>query len=192
MDGMKHNGFTLAELLIALVILGVIATFTLPKVLGSNTRQWNAAAKETVLMIDGAYAAYQMNNMVTASFDAPDLSPYMNYVSVQTSGTIDHVVGFTTITCDSTSPCLRLHNGGTLQVVDANMSGTSSTNATYFHFDPDGKYSGSTTGNGKALQLFLYYNGQITSRNYAQNPSCTELFCPLVPTFVDPNWFSWN
>lgn len=31
-----HKGFTLAELLIALAILGVIATFTIPKVLQSS------------------------------------------------------------------------------------------------------------------------------------------------------------
>ena len=36
---MKHSGFTLSELLIALAILGVIATFTIPKVLQSQADQ---------------------------------------------------------------------------------------------------------------------------------------------------------
>ena len=44
---MKPQGFTLAELLIALTILGVIAIFTIPKVLQSQQdTRYSAAAKE--------------------------------------------------------------------------------------------------------------------------------------------------
>ncbi len=50
------SGFTLAELLIALALLGVIATFTIPKVLQANTdAKYNAEAKETIQMIANAY-----------------------------------------------------------------------------------------------------------------------------------------
>ena len=42
---MKHSGFTLSELLIALAILGLIATFTIPKVLQSTGNQ----SKEALL-----------------------------------------------------------------------------------------------------------------------------------------------
>ncbi|MBL8031855.1 MAG: prepilin-type N-terminal cleavage/methylation domain-containing protein [Candidatus Doudnabacteria bacterium] len=46
---MRVKGFTLAELLIALVILGVIATFTIPKVLYANQNtKYNAIAKEAM------------------------------------------------------------------------------------------------------------------------------------------------
>ena len=52
---MKQRGFTLAELLIALGILGVIATFTIPKVLQTNQNaQWQATGKEAIAMISGA------------------------------------------------------------------------------------------------------------------------------------------
>ena len=54
--------FTLAELLIALAILGVIATFTIPKILdsGSNS-QWNAIGKEAAAMVSGAYQSYKLD-----------------------------------------------------------------------------------------------------------------------------------
>lgn len=51
--------FTLAELLIALAILGVIATFTIPKILATQqTQQYNAIAKDDIHMIVGAYQQY--------------------------------------------------------------------------------------------------------------------------------------
>ena len=44
------KGFTLAELLISLGILGLIATFTIPKIVGAaGDSKYNAAAKEAGL-----------------------------------------------------------------------------------------------------------------------------------------------
>ena len=55
-------GFTLAELLISLAILGVIATFTIPKILTSQQNSQKAAVtKEVIAMISGAFTAYQQN-----------------------------------------------------------------------------------------------------------------------------------
>lgn len=50
---MRENGFTLAELLIALAILGVIATFTIPKVLNSQQDgQKSAVFRETIAALE--------------------------------------------------------------------------------------------------------------------------------------------
>ena len=49
---MSKSGFTLSELLIALAILGLIATFTIPKVLNStDTASKQAVFKETLGML---------------------------------------------------------------------------------------------------------------------------------------------
>ena len=48
----KPFGFTLAELLIALLILGVVATFTIPKVLQSQANsQKKAVFRETLAVV---------------------------------------------------------------------------------------------------------------------------------------------
>ncbi len=48
----KNNGATLAELLIALALLGVIATFTIPKILNSQAPQRKMAIfKESIAAI---------------------------------------------------------------------------------------------------------------------------------------------
>ena len=60
------SGFTLAELLIALAILGVIATFTIPKVLNSSSSSENSAIfKEAAGMVSGAMQAYQQQNSLS-------------------------------------------------------------------------------------------------------------------------------
>jgi prepilin-type N-terminal cleavage/methylation domain-containing protein len=68
---LKVSGFTLAELLIALAILGIIATFTIPKVLSSqNNAKRNALFREAIAALNVAtYAGVQDRSLVKgASF----------------------------------------------------------------------------------------------------------------------------
>ena len=192
----SDDGFTLAELLIALAILGVIATFTIPKVLSSQQNSKSvAAAKEVASMISGAYQVYQQSNTPPSTMRAVALSPYMNYVSVDTSGTqVDAIPTSGANTCDSTNVCIKLHNGGTLWFDDVwGFGGTASTNALEFAFDPDGQYSGSTAdGPGKSVQFVLYYNGALTTRGQARSVSCDGGGCWGPNASLDPSWFSWN
>lgn len=57
----RQSGFTLAELLIALTILGLIATFTIPKILVSQQKQtYNVAEKEAIASVSSACQLYSL------------------------------------------------------------------------------------------------------------------------------------
>lgn len=200
--GHSKRGFTLAELLIALGILGVIATFTIPKVLQARqSAAYNAMAKEAMATISEAYNFYRLHNSVTPTANVNvGLTPYFNYVSVNSSTqVIDNYNSSTTKNCDASHPCLNLHNGAALRFNSdcaAAFGGVTSTHAIYYIFDPDGKVTDSTTnGPGKSLMILLYYDGKITTRGTIQEPAisgvggCTTH--TVDPNF-DPSWFSWN
>lgn len=189
----KTKGFTLAELLISLAVLGVIATFTIPKVLqGGQNSEWNASAKEVAGTISAAYDAYRLENTPTATTGAADLMPYINYVRIDTSSQIDNKQTTNFFDCLVSQPCYKLHNGGILMVLNAcTFGGTGNNNATFFVFDPDGVYSGSPTGNGKSIEFALYHSGRISTWGDMDSP--TQSGCGpwnANPTY-DPPWFSW-
>jgi prepilin-type N-terminal cleavage/methylation domain-containing protein len=190
---MKANGFTLAELLIALAILGVIATFTIPKVLqNQQDSRYKAIAKEAAGTISAAYQAYQLQNTVTTATSATNLLPYMNYVSYDTTSQLDDVTSLGAMSCSNATPCVRLHNGAALLAWNATFNGTATTNALWFQLDPDGVYGGSTTGNSKSVVFFLYYDGSIKDWGSARSPTINNsgTYGPNPPTV--PSWFAWN
>jgi prepilin-type N-terminal cleavage/methylation domain-containing protein len=198
---MKHRvkaGFTLTELLIALALLGVIAAFTVPKVLsGASANRQNEIVKSVVAQIQAAYANYKLDDIESANTSFANMTPYVNYLSVMTSGAIDNKEGNASgMNCTATLPCLKLHNGAVLRYNAGSsgiFAGTSSTHALEFFIDPDGVDSGLTTGPSKSVNLFLYYDGRIKTRGtldpgtYASGSS----FATPNPAF-DPPWFSWN
>lgn len=199
----KNGGFSLAELLVALVILGVIATFTIPKILSmgqNNDHKWrvqNAAA-----IIAGAYAKYQLDNTVTGAFIPSNLTPYMNYVRLVTAGNIDNLHGHAgTSTCNAgTRRCIVLHSGAVIQFYDGESVGSVAPGyAVIFHVDPDGVVtsSGTTNGPGKVVELYLYAtNGRIATRGGIDNLTyscCGSGAAGRAPNPAnDPPWFNWN
>jgi prepilin-type N-terminal cleavage/methylation domain-containing protein len=178
------KGFTLAELLIALAILGVIATFTIPKVITAQQNStYNAKAKEAISMVTGAYQLYQQRDTPSASTSMGDLTPYMNYLSIDSTHSIDaHQTAGTYDCATVTYRCLVLHNGGKLfYQTDDLFSGTSNSSSIRVWFDPDGIVTdGTTNGPGKSLAIELYFNGRITDYESAGG----------VPG-RNPPWFSW-
>lgn len=83
------KGFTLAELLIALTILGIIAVFTIPKVLvAQQDAKYKAMGKEFAGMVSGAYQAYKLSNGYNATMQVKDMTPYLNYVKVVTDSSL--------------------------------------------------------------------------------------------------------
>lgn len=188
----KALGFTLTELLLALAILGVVAIFTVPKIIKSQSAaKQNALGREALAAVSQAYVMYKNSNAVSSSTLASDFTPFFNYVKVITNASVDDNVGYGAIDCsDAALKCIKLSNGGVIWA-DTNSSfcGTTNLHSVYLNYDVDGVYGGLTTGESKALQIVLYYNGRVTSGNYIA--SGTQLYCsPLSPT-ADPPWFNW-
>jgi prepilin-type N-terminal cleavage/methylation domain-containing protein len=192
-----QNAFTLAELLICLAILAALATFTIPKILAlqENTR-YNAIVKEAAAMVSGAYSIYSLQNGVNPNTKFSNLTPYMNYTSVDTSTTFDFTYGQTTRTCDTLGVrCLKLHNGALLQFGNGNtdyFGGTATTNGIYFVVDPDGRNTdGTTNGPGKATEFWLYYNGGLTTKAKTLPQVCNGTGCYIPTGTEDPPYWDW-
>jgi len=187
-----HKGFTLVELLICLYILALIATFTIPKLLVTQqNQQYNASAKEMASLASAAYQQLQFSGSVTSSTRGKDLSPYMNYLSVDTSSLIDNIPGATTNSCSSSNPCLNLHNGGKLMLWGNYFAGTTN-NVIFIQYDPDGVVTdGTTSGPGKSVKFAIYYNGMITSRGNIIPGSKDNAATYNPDATADPPWFSW-
>ena len=196
---MSPRGFTLAELLIALGILGVVATFTIPKVLNAQQdSQWNSIAKETAGTLSGAYAAYRRQNVDVTGMTLEDLAPYLNYVKRETILSVDSyqedpIISFDC--SDAAKYCYKLHNGAILYTngFSSYFRGMASNDAIVFFLDPDGRVTdGTADGEGKAVTFWLYTNGRITT--YAGITSGTDAGTTTGYTpdaSYDPPWFSW-
>lgn len=185
----RDRGFTLAELLIALAILGVIATFTIPKVLTAQQNQQKiAAATETLAMVSEAYQLYARQNGYSADTTVGMLTPYMNYVSVNTTGKMDDVGTNTGMKdCASGYTCLQLHNQGTL-FYNTNISfgGSGTTNAVRIYYDPDSTRL--TTPPSKSLLIILFYSGRVST--WRKAPAFVDSLGTPGGS-MDPVWFSW-
>ncbi len=183
-------GFTLAELLIALAILGIIATFTIPKVLQAQQDQkYNAMAKETMAAISEAYQMHKAKGLLSSSTSAKDFAPYLNYVSVDTTSTLDPRPNGGTATCIPSNMCVRLHNGALLLLTWYSYAGTNITNGLTFVLDPDGVQ----TGKNDSLVMSLYYNGMLRTRNDYLPGTTSSAGGPYGPvTDGEPAWFHWG
>lgn len=181
--------FTLAELLIALAILGVIATFTIPKVLQSQTdKKYTAMAKEAMSLFSGAYDAYRQQNTLSGNTKLSDVLSYVNYVSLSTIGNVNYPNGGVALCSAANKVCMQLHNGSVIRYdTVASFGGTGTTNAIPFYFDPSGQQD-----NIASLQIFLYYNGRIATAATILPATCATLGCFNPGDYPDPPWFSWN
>lgn len=193
---LKNKGFTIAELLISLAILSVIAVFTIPKIIGASTdSRFNAIAKEDIAALSGSIQNLKATGNMNASTKWSDIVAYLNYITLDSSGSlIDAQYSTTTYTCSSARTCIRMHNGSVIMYrTSISFGGTGNLNAMHVHIDPDGVVTngGTTDGPGKAVAVFFYYNGRVADEGNidvnTQNNSAT--YNPNTGNV--PPWFSW-
>jgi Tfp pilus assembly protein FimT len=183
-----YSGFTLAELLIILAILSVIAVFVIPKLLVSSTgNTYNSASKEVAQMLTVAYQNLQASGNLSSASKSTDLTQFINYPSVDTTTSVDNAPTLGTISCSSgTNTCLKLHNGGMLTMNSTeSFGGTNTTNGLWFVFDPDGIAS-----TNKSIVMYLLYNGRLTSAGQCGG-SVTSSADTYACSNNVPSWFSW-
>lgn len=160
----RYPGFTLAELLISLAILGVIATFTIPKILAtSQNAAYTSEYKEAQGIVSAAYVNYAAQNGYSTNTTFGAITPYLNYVSTSTTATIDAATGTGSWACNAPRMCFYLHNGSALNIDISTSFASTSNGLIQVVFDPDGVYSGTTNGPGKGQDFYLYNNGRVDS-----------------------------
>lgn len=188
------KGFTLAELLIALAILGVIATFTIPKIIMTQQSSSNTAkVKEAASAVSAAFQTLQYQNQLSATTQPSNLMPFLNSVTTLTSGeTIDARQTGTTYDCTALNPCIKIHSGAIIRLGSKQFTSTNPVNTISFGVDPDGVVTdGTTNGPGKTVIFYLYYNGRLATAGTV-TPGTLYDGAPLTAdSSLDPPWFQW-
>ena len=206
---MKKSGFTLSELLVSMSVLAVIFIFTIPKVLASQQDgRYSTIAKEAAAAVSNAYQLYQMDHPTDANVSFTSLTPYLNYIRLDTVSQIDsEYSNMGSQGCTDNNRCYRLANGAI--VMDPYTSlwgpgsgnhfgGITAKNYIYFFIDPDGRLTSPTslTGAGKSMQFILYFNGKLTDAMNCEPGSSTSQDATAYSTWCpgpsSPPWFRWN
>jgi prepilin-type N-terminal cleavage/methylation domain-containing protein len=200
--GFRLRGFTLAELLVALAIFGLIATFTIPMVLVVVQQQHlNALAKETASILSEAYQKMRIaRGTINQQTKSQDLIPYINFVKFMTAGfLLDYLYNSTGAAACGTQDCILLHNGAVLRFSGSFCNVVlipSHQCAVGVLFDPDGVLTdgGSPTNLGKSIQFWVYQNGLLRDRGNTLIPTYSSndnSYSYNPAPYANPPWFNW-
>ncbi|MDX2085905.1 MAG: prepilin-type N-terminal cleavage/methylation domain-containing protein [Candidatus Melainabacteria bacterium] len=85
----SRSGFSTAELLVVLAVLGVIAAFTIPKVLNSNAPGHKAALKQTLSTVANILQEGVSSGTLTAGNFGSYFQQRLNYVKFCNNGNTD-------------------------------------------------------------------------------------------------------
>ena len=80
----RQSGFTLIEIMVVVVIIGMLATLILPKVLGRQDQAFQAKAKSDIRALASAVKLYKLDN-----FKYPSSSEGLNILVTANKGYID-------------------------------------------------------------------------------------------------------
>jgi type IV pilus assembly protein PilA len=120
----KTKGFTLVELLVVIIIIGILAAIALPNFLSQGAKAKQTDAKQNVGLVNRAQSAYRVeNNAFATTFDILATGVLSGNTNATTNSYTYDLVGTqdsTTITAKSTSDtALKAYSGGTFRFTNA-------------------------------------------------------------------------
>ncbi len=157
----KKSGFSLTELLVGVLLLGVIASFTIPKVLtNQKNQQRNSFTKEAMVTLTDMMAVYK--GALKTSTGMEQLRQGLNAHRTTEAKFIEGNANL--LNCSMPQfACLQLPNGTAMgYTLPSRFGGTKPNNAILIYFDPDG-LSNSHVGIGPydGVNLYLYTDGIV-------------------------------
>lgn len=161
------NGFTLAEVLITLGIIGVVAAMTIPTLMNNvQEAQFKTAWKKTYSIINQAYAKYLSDNSMTLTYgtwsNVSDmkiaLKPYFSYVQECENGALLGVCWNSNGAYDKTTKVLAPNSSWWN---DTNKNGIILKDGILLMFSMDGGYycTGPSNANGNCGRVYVDVNG---------------------------------
>jgi len=189
------QGFSLSELLLALAILAVIATFSIPKIIkAQQNSSYLSGAKDMAAAVSQAMYLYRNSTSFSSSGTWSNVTPYLNYVKVDSTSTIDGSpndgIG-TTLCGDAGGNCYRFHNGAMVKLWDWGACGALNdiNDFEFVLYDPDGVL----TTRQDSVWFVINPKGRVKPWSEL---SASESVCDLVGSYTgdpsyNPSWFMW-
>jgi type IV pilus assembly protein PilA len=118
----SEKGFTLVELLVIIIIIGILATIALPNFLGQTAKANQTEAKQNIGLVNRIQTVYRSeNSSFAATFDVLATGTMSGGTSFQSkSYTYSLAAGQNSsqISVGSTDSSLKLYHGGTVRFVN--------------------------------------------------------------------------
>ena len=201
----QHAGFSLAEILIALGLVAVLASFLIPKVLdaGDSGTHLNQVLRSAALEMQTAHTALTLNEELSGSHGLSELAAYFRHAKEDTTSlpNTEASNATATVTCsDSRVLCYQFESGAILfGSATSEMTFSEPTdydltdNTLWFVIDPDGG-----SGPERGVPFSVLGNGRVITANnrtasMRQYSPWTGLHAPpILPSTDIPAWFEWD
>jgi prepilin-type N-terminal cleavage/methylation domain-containing protein len=188
----RGSAFTLPELMIVMILMGVVMISLLPKIGSTDKYRRNAAAKQVASAVTKAYANLKVKEGAGATTNFQAIMNYASNATLKTTGTLDdHLSGSGTLTCGSSHVCYKLGSGATVAAASGNsFGGTADANAIQFYVDTD---SEAKAGNAKSksVSFLLRFDGHLAEASRARGDTLVGGGAYSNCINCTPAWFKW-